>query len=38
MFSGHPDFKRVMSRTRFVDIRRHLVVKADVMDQDGMST
>ena len=29
MFSGNTDFKRVMSRNRFMAIRGHLVLKAD---------
>ena len=37
MFSGHPDFKRVMSRNRFMAIRGHLILKADNQSADSQA-
>ena len=37
MFSGHPDFKKVMSRNRFMSIRGRLVLKADNQSADAQA-
>ena len=38
MFSGHPDFKKVMSRNRFQSIRASLILKAQTMSGEALSS